>query len=198
MKQQISIMLVAFACLSTMAIAGEHAEHKHEKAAHKAEKKHSHDNEDKDHDHSLDAHEHGKAKLQILWSGTQLELELDTPAMNIYGFEGEPKDKKQRQTAQAKKQKLAKFANLFELEGVKCKVLSHHIEEEQHGHHSDLNAKFKLRCANADKKEVALHAELFEHFPATEELQVEWIRGDKAGQATLTPEHHHLDLPAIK
>lgn len=44
--------------------------------------------EDHDHEHgSLGAHEHGVGRLNAVLDGQSLELELDSPAMNLVGFE---------------------------------------------------------------------------------------------------------------
>ena len=46
---------------------------------------------DHDHDHaehaSLGAHEHGVAQLNVALDGNTLEIELESPAMNLVGFE---------------------------------------------------------------------------------------------------------------
>lgn len=45
-------------------------------------------NHDHDHEHgSLDAHEHGVGRLNAVLDGKALELELESPAMNLVGFE---------------------------------------------------------------------------------------------------------------
>lgn len=213
-------LFVAITLASSLALAGHdhdhdddhhHDEHKHEHHDHKHEHEHhehGHDHDDHKHEHdhhghdhddvSLEAHEHGKAKLQLLWEKNTLKLDLDTPAMNIFGFEGEPSNAKQRKQMAEAKHELESFDHVFELEGVACDVRKHTLEEESHGHHSDLNISTTLNCKAAKGKSVTLHVELFEHFPATHEVAVEWIVGDKAGQATLTPDEHHLVLPAAK
>ena len=49
---------------------------------------HAHDDHDHDHAHgTLGAHEHGVAKLNVVLDDNTLELELDSPAMNLVGFE---------------------------------------------------------------------------------------------------------------
>jgi hypothetical protein len=46
------------------------------------------DEHDHDHEHgSLGAHEHGVARLDVAQEGTTLELDFNSPAMNIVGFE---------------------------------------------------------------------------------------------------------------
>lgn len=213
-------LFVAITLASSLALAGHdhdddhhHDEHKHEHHDHDHKHEHEHhehghDHDDHKHEHdhhghdhddvSLEAHEHGKAKLQLLWEKNTLKLDLDTPAMNIFGFEGEPSNAKQRKQMAEAKHELESFDHVFELEGVACDVRKHTLEEESHGHHSDLNISTTLNCGAPKGKSVTLHVELFEHFPATHEVAVEWIVGDKAGQATLTPDEHHLVLPAAK
>ena len=51
---------------------------------------HAADEHDHDHDHehgSLGAHEHGVGRLNAALDGQTLELELESPAMNLVGFE---------------------------------------------------------------------------------------------------------------
>src|SRR5471032_602536 len=46
------------------------------------------DEHDHDHEHgSLGAHEHGMGRLNAVLDGQALELEFDSPAMNLVGFE---------------------------------------------------------------------------------------------------------------
>ncbi|MGZ9704635.1 DUF2796 domain-containing protein [Pseudomonas sp. GNP013] len=48
----------------------------------------AHAHEDHDHEHgSLGAHEHGVGRLNAVLDGQTLELELESPAMNLVGFE---------------------------------------------------------------------------------------------------------------
>ncbi|WP_016772972.1 ZrgA family zinc uptake protein, partial [Pseudomonas sp. R62] len=49
---------------------------------------HAVDEHDHDHEHgSLGAHEHGVGRLNAALDGQTLELELESPAMNLVGFE---------------------------------------------------------------------------------------------------------------
>lgn len=51
---------------------------------------HAADEHDHDHEHehgSLGAHEHGVGRLNAVLDGQALELEFDSPAMNLVGFE---------------------------------------------------------------------------------------------------------------
>ena len=49
---------------------------------------HAADEHDHEHEHgSLGAHEHGVGRLNAVLDGQALELEFDSPAMNLVGFE---------------------------------------------------------------------------------------------------------------
>ena len=69
---------------------------------------HAHDDHDHDHAHgSLGAHEHGVAKLNAVLDGNTLELELDSPAMNIVGFEHVASNDADKAKVAAARQQLA-------------------------------------------------------------------------------------------
>ena len=59
--------------------------HGHEKE-HKHKKEHAHDHEKR----QLDSHEHGVSTLKIAIEGKELNMELESPANDIIGFEHAP------------------------------------------------------------------------------------------------------------
>ena len=59
-------------------------------AAQAANHEHSHAHAHEEHA-SLDAHEHGVASLNVALDGQTLEIQLQSPAMNLVGFEHEAK-----------------------------------------------------------------------------------------------------------
>ena len=46
---------------------------------------------------SLDAHVHGEAELTIAFEGQRIEMQLVSPAANIFGFEHAPKNDEQNE-----------------------------------------------------------------------------------------------------
>ena len=59
----------------------------------------SHDHESESHDHEkrqLGSHEHGVSTLQIALEGQYIQMELESPANDIIGFEHLPKNNKQK------------------------------------------------------------------------------------------------------
>ena len=102
-----------------------------------------------DHDHhqhgSLDAHEHGVASLNLVVDGSQVSLELDSPAANLVGFEYQPSTDKDRATVARVKAALEQADGLFTLTAAAdCQLqqveldsplfAAHDHEEREHEH----------------------------------------------------------------
>ncbi len=163
--------------------------------------------EEHHHDHeehgSLSAHEHGVARLNAALDGKTLELELESPAMNLLGFEHAAKsdtDKTRVATARAQlEQPLALFA-LPAAAG--CKLASQEIEsplfggDEHHdehakGHdheHSEVHAHYRFDCASPEALKTLDLTRLFKTFPATLKIQVQLIgpQGQQGTELTAT------------
>ncbi len=167
---------------------------------------HAHDEHDHDHDHahgSLGAHEHGVAKLNVVLDGNTLELELDSPAMNLVGFEHAASSEADKAKVAAVRQQLEQPLKLFGLAAAAgCKDDAQDLEsplfgdapkadddgdEHEHGHvHSDINAHYQLTCATPGKLSQVDLAPLFKAFPATQKINVQLIgpNGQKGVEAT--------------
>ncbi|NWL80026.1 DUF2796 domain-containing protein [Pseudomonas taiwanensis] len=149
---------------------------------------HEHDH---DHEHgSLGAHEHGVAQLNGVLDGKTLELELESPSMNLVGFEHEARSDADKAKVAAVRAELEKPLALFALPGTAgCKVASqelesplfgadeHHDEHaEGHDHdHSEIHAHYQFECANPSALKTLDLAGLFQRFPATLKIQVQLI-----------------------
>jgi len=170
---------------------------------------HAHD-DDHDHDHAhgtLGAHEHGVAKLNAVLDGNTLELELDSPAMNLVGFEHAANSDADKAKVAAVRQQLEQPLKLFGLPAAAgCKEDQQELEsplfgdapkadddgdehEHQHQHqhqHSDIGAHYQLTCANPDKLTQLDLAPLFKAFPATQKINVQLIgpNGQKGVETT--------------
>ncbi|MFK2913548.1 DUF2796 domain-containing protein [Pseudomonas sp. 3HC3] len=171
---------------------------------------HAHDDHDHDHAHgSLGAHEHGVAKLNAVLDGNTLELELDSPAMNLVGFEHAASSDADKAKVAAVRQQLEQPLKLFGLSAAAdCKEEQQALEsplfgdaskadddgdehehehEHEHGHqHSDIGAHYQLTCANPDKLTQLDLAPLFKAFPATQKINVQLIgpNGQKGVETT--------------
>ena len=168
-------------------------------------------NHDHDHEHgSLDAHEHGVGRLNAVLDGKALELELESPAMNLVGFEHlATTDADKAKLAAARKQ-LEQPLVLFSLpKAAGCVVSTQELEsplfgdkpDDDHDHatdgkgaaahdhdHSEIHAHYQFTCASpAALKNLDL-ANIFKTFPATQKIQVQLIgpSGQQGVEATAT------------
>ena len=166
-------------------------------------------NHDHDHEHgSLDAHEHGVGRLNAVLDGKALELALESPAMNLVGFEHlATTDADKAKVAAARKQ-LEQPLALFSLpKAAGCVVSSQELEsplfgdkpEDDHDHatdgkgaaahdhdHSEIHAHYQFTCTSpAALKDLDL-ANIFKTFPATLKIQVQLIgpSGQQGVEAT--------------
>lgn len=170
---------------------------------------HAHDEHDHEHG-SLGAHEHGVGRLNAVLDGQALELELDSPAMNLVGFEHlatTPADK--AKVAAARKQ-LENPVALFNLpKAAGCVVSSQELNSplfgdkpeadhddddddakdgahEHHHDHSEIHAHYQFTCATPTALSNLDLTQVFKTFPATQKIQVQLIgpSGQQGVEAT--------------
>jgi hypothetical protein len=156
----------------------------------------AHAADEHDHEHgSLGAHEHGVGRLNAALDGKTLALELQSPAMNLVGFE-------HAATSDADKAKVAAARALFEQplalfnlpKAAGCVVENQELEsplfadtpdanddhdkdakDEHHHDHSEIHAHYQFTCATPDALKTLDLANMFNSFPATQKIQVQLI-----------------------
>mgnify|MGYP001597190076 CR=1 FL=1 len=159
-------------------------------------------------------HVHGRARLNIVLEGSEIHVGLNSPAANLVGFEHAPSSEADHAALDRTLAALRDGARLFEFNGdagcsmTNVEIVSALIEEahaghehdatSDHGHkehehedeaHTDVDAAYHFECAKPGKLE-RLNVELFEVFPGTEHLTVQFVIGDQQGAAELTPDDH--------
>ncbi|PWY40711.1 DUF2796 domain-containing protein [Pseudomonas sp. RW409] len=173
--------------------------------AHAAEK------HDHDHEHgSLGAHEHGVSRLNAALDGQTLELELESPAMNLVGFEHAASTDADKAKVDAVRAQLEKPLALFSLPpAAGCVVAQQELESplfgdkpedhdedhdeakdanghEHHHEHSEIHAHYQFTCATPGALKSLDLAGVFKTFPATQKIQVQLISpsGQQGVEAT--------------
>ncbi|WAH59442.1 DUF2796 domain-containing protein [Pseudomonas silvicola] len=163
---------------------------------------------------SLGTHEHGTARVNAALDDQTLALELQTPAMNIVGFEHLATTDADKAAVAKARALLEKPLALFGLPAAAgCSVTSQHLQsplfgdampaddgdddDDQHAageahHHSEIHASYELNCTAPDKLKALDTAQLFKTFPATHKVVVQMI--GPAGQKGLdaTPDNSAL------
>ena len=176
-------------------------------AAQAANHEHSHAHAHEEHA-SLDAHEHGVASLNVALDGQTLEIQLQSPAMNLVGFEHEAKSDADKAKVTAARQHLEQPQALFALPiEAKCALQDseldsplfgghahdEHEHADEHGH-SDIDASYRFACANAEALQTLELGSFFGTFPGTEKLEVQLIGPSGQQGAELTPRNSRLSF----
>jgi len=195
------VILTAFLLSPAMftampAQASEHKGHEHDEEEHRQ--------------HA--AHVHGIAELNVVLEGNEVHVELDSPAANIVGFEHAPSSEADHGAVDKAVAILKQGSKLFVFnEAAGCRqeevdIESALIEDEhgehahedghsdEHGHedeevHSEFEVAYHFECA-APAKLTQLSVELFEMFPGTGKLEVQYVIEDKQGAAELNAKNH--------
>lgn len=175
------LFALPFALLPLAAAHAEHADHQHE---------HAHEHEHAQHDEhaSLAAHEHGAAQLNVALEGQRLELALESPAMNLVGFEHAAVSSSDKAAVARAQQHLQTPLALFGIAAAAgCVITSQELhsplfeahaaehEKEHEVEHSDIDANYVLTCSQPQALSAIDLSELFKRFPATDKIQVQLI-----------------------
>lgn len=127
------------------------------------------------------AHVHGSGQLNVVLDGTTLEIELDSPAANLVGFEHAPHDTAERGQREQVMARLRNARALFNLPAAAgCQLQEVKVAEEEAGapagdsDHADINGLYRFNCATPSALS-GIGVRLFELFPLTERLQVQLI-----------------------
>ena len=172
--------------------------------------------DDHHHEHrSHSAHVHGEAKLSLALEGNTLEINLESPSVNIVGFEHKASTPEQAHAVEEAEALLKSTQKLFIFSGTRCDVkevkvdvsglenehLDHHEDDhghhdEHHGHddtHSEIGVNYSFTCAQGEKL-TSVTVELLNQFPGIEEMDVMWITEAGQGAVELNPGTKHIHL----
>ena len=176
---------------------------------------HAADEHDHDHEHgSLGAHEHGVGRLNAVLDGQALELELDSPAMNLVGFEHVATSAADKAKVAAARKQLENPLALFNLpKAAGCVISTQELNSplfgdkpeadhddddhdddakdgahEHHHDHSEIHAHYQFTCATPTALSNLDLSQVFKTFPATQKIQVQLIgpSGQQGVDATAT------------
>ena len=159
-----------------------------------------------EHEHSLAAHVHGIATLDIALEGQVLELQLHSPAMNIVGFEYQPRSAADKKKVRAAERLLTNEQTLMSLTpaagcALTSVTLDNDLTEQQHSDHdhdqkhdaaeqqahNDIAVHYVFHCATPQQLKHIDLANFFSAFPATEKINVQLITEQAQQGAVLTP-----------
>lgn len=161
---------------------------------------------------SLGAHEHGTARLDVALDGKTLALDLDSPGMNLVGFEHAPGSDADRAAIAKAREQLGAPLQLFSLPpAAHCSVThqdlisplfgnaaaehDEHEHEDGDGHHhehSDVDGHFQFTCENPGALDGLDLSKFFTTFPATHKIMVQAITPNGQAGLDATPGNSKL------
>jgi Protein of unknown function (DUF2796) len=154
------------------------------------------------------AHVHGEARLDVALEGGRLDLQLDTPAVNLVGFEHPPTSPDEAAAIRRATGLLNDGATLFvPSPEAKCRLAdakvtsegmdpgagaaeeeADHDEGEEEGHHhAEFQAEYRFVCGAPDRL-GSLEVRLFGPFPGTHKVHVQLVTPTVQAAADLTPD----------
>lgn len=153
-----------------------------------------------------EAHVHGVGKLDVAIDGAQVIFHLDTPLMNLLGFEHPAKSTKDRAAAQKMALQLRDANKIFvttpaaECRPISVKLASNAINPILLGEtptpatkinartsdHADLSADMILQCANPELLKT-IDVNLFAKFKGFQKIEVQMVTPKNQLAATLRP-----------
>lgn len=165
--------------------------------------------------HSEAAHIHGLATLTLALEGNSLEIEFESPAANLVGFEHKATSVKEKRALHIAESTLKSPAELFLFSGVNCQLKEaevdisaveekghddhghhhehHHSSHDDHKSHSEIKAHYHFSCNQAKQLESVSTA-LFSQFPGIENINAMWVTDTVQGSKILAPNSAEFSL----
>lgn len=152
-------------------------------------------------------HVHGESRINLALEGNILEIEFESPAHDIVGFESMPKTAEQRAKVEAAMAALKKGETLFRLSpDAGCKLRDAEVEtplaesdhKDEHKHeeeeeHSEFHAHYRFHCAQPTRLK-GVEVLLFDAFPTMREVEVGAILPGGQRATTLKPRSNRFDF----
>ena len=146
------------------------------------------------------AHVHGSSNLTVALENETLVVRIDSPLMDLVGFENEPKTKIQKGLLERAKEQLQKSDEVLVFKGGSCveqksivnlgHVHTKNASNAEHDHsshndnHREISAFYEFRCSKP-KSLKQIEVLLFEEFPGMEKIKARWVNFDTQGEQTL-------------
>jgi len=164
-----------------------------------------------------DSHTHGTANLTLAIDSGAIEVQFESPAINLLGFEHTPKTETQMETVNKTKSFFAKPENVLSIQDVKCSSTSvdvdilgnagehldeHKKREHEHHHkehqakaqsHSEVSATYRFDCTD-DQTPESITILIFKHFPSLEKIKVNWVTQTQQGEGIASSQSPNIEL----
>jgi hypothetical protein len=160
----------------------------------------------------LGPHVHGHGTLNIAVDNTRVSIELESPGMDIVGFEHAAKSAEQKAAVAKAQQQLGDPLSLFKLPAAaECKLADAKIaieaedkhdhdsadkdghDHEDHGGHNAFHVTYAIDCAKPENL-TSITFDYFKAFAGAKELDVSVVTDKAQNKFEVTREKPVLDL----
>jgi hypothetical protein len=143
----------------------------------------------------LKAHAHGSARLDVASQEKNLELSLEVPASEVWGFEHKPQSASEVKKSESGLLELRKnvLAQFVLPESLSCKVTKALVETHYEDHHADISANYQIACEKPLKGKT-LKLGLLETFPSIKTVKVQVLNDAGARGFQITSKAQEIDL----
>ena len=149
------------------------------------------------------AHVHGEARLNLAWSGVELLIELESPAINLLGFEHAIQSAQDRQRLQQVVSTLKQGAASLITPNAQagCSIAQVDVDsalmDDVAGdtQHADFDVAISYRCEAIDALHSIDSSGLFKVFPGLQQIEAQWISDRSQGARELDAQRPVISLP---
>ena len=143
------------------------------------------------------AHEHGKLTLNVALEADTLTVELDSPAMNILGFEHAPRTADEKRAVEAAHTFLKAGSGMFGVPpAARCSLAGVSLtlpEWHEEGDHADYRARYTFTCT-ASKSLQWIEFWLLERFKNVTEARVNIVSASGQRSETVASARSRVSL----
>jgi len=163
-----------------------------------------------------EAHTHGVANLTLAFESGALEVQFESPAISLWGFEHRPKTQEQIEAIHNAKEIFSSSTKVMSINGAKCSPeianvdilgpagegLENHSKHEDDHQHSEPEQKHNDHDHSsvshselsatytfdcADGEQIqSVHILVFNHFSGLEKINVNWVTETQQGESILS------------
>ena len=154
---------------------------------------------------SSSAHVHGQLSMMIVLDADILQIEIESPAANLLGFEHQAQTNSELAKVSEVKTKLL-TKTLFKFNGAACtaklpelnlsSVMHQSKPSDKHNHetvHQDIHLTYTYTCENAEVLS-SVDVYLFEFFPGIERINSQWLAHGRQGASELSAAKQRIQL----
>jgi hypothetical protein len=153
------------------------------------------------HEHrAVTAHQHGVGELTVVMEGKTMQVNLVSPAVNVFGFEHSANTERERQHEKKVFEQLTQSESVVMIKEGGCLLTHYEMTQpfddktnDKSSVHTDLNITYSFTCQQP--LEISkINLTLFDTFSGFEQINAQWIIHAKPGAAQFDKDHAVINI----